>query len=96
MDPTSKEELQTVLHSFKKDKSPITGRWTIEFFTRFYELIEEDLLRVVEECLITGRILRAFNITFSILILKKDKHESFDEFKTISLCNCVNKIIAKS
>jgi hypothetical protein len=38
---------------------------------------------------------RSFNSTFIALIPKKEKHESFDDFRPISLCNCMYIIIAK-
>jgi hypothetical protein len=57
--------------------------------------VEEDLLRVTEEVKNIGGMLGSFNYTFIVLISKKENLESFDEFKTIFLCNCIYKIIAK-
>lgn len=37
----------------------------------------------------------SFNSTFIALIPKEDKPISFDDFHTISLCNCIYKIIVK-
>jgi hypothetical protein len=45
----SKEELKEILESFQKDKSLGLDGWKMECFLGFYEMIEEDLLRVVEE-----------------------------------------------
>jgi hypothetical protein len=37
MEEVSKNELQTVLASFKKDKSPGLDGWKVEFFTGYYD-----------------------------------------------------------
>jgi hypothetical protein len=37
----------------------------------------------------------AFNATFIALIQKAYNPSSFEDFKPISLCNCIYKIIAK-
>eukprot|EP01018_Ginkgo_biloba_P003770 Gb_15008 [translate_table: standard] len=95
LEEVSKDELQTVLHSFQKGKSPGLDGWTVEFFLGFYEVIEEDLMSVIEESRSSGRILAAFNTTFIALIPKSDNPSSFDEYRPISLCNCIYKIIAK-
>jgi len=48
MEELSKEEIQEVLQTFKKDKIPNSDKWHVEFFLGFYELLEEDPLRVIE------------------------------------------------
>ena len=89
------EELKEVIHSFQKDKIPRPDGWTIEFYLGFFYLIGEDLLEVVEESRRTGVIHTPINSTFITLIPKVDKVESFDDFRPISLCNCLYKIISK-
>jgi hypothetical protein len=61
-------------------------------------VIEEDLMRVIEESIPSGKMLAAFNTTFKVYssyIPKADNPGSFEEFRPISLCNCIYKIIAK-
>eukprot|EP00253_Pinus_taeda_P031311 PITA_31311 len=71
-------------------------------FPRFVEeedvesLISPDLLRVVEESRTTGSIYHAINSTFVALIPKSDSPASFDDYRPISLCNCLYKIISKT
>jgi len=67
----------------------------IEFYLGFYELFGADLLQVVEETRNNGLIHPPFNTTFLDLIPKKNEPSSFDDFRPISLCNCIYKIIAK-
>ncbi len=52
-------------------------------------------MAVVEDSRRTGSIYHPFNATFLALIPKSDLSSSFDEYKPISLCTYVYKIIAK-
>jgi hypothetical protein len=88
-------ELKETLLSFQKDKSPGPDGWTIEFYRGFFDLIGADLLKVIEESRTNGRIHSPFNSTFIALIPKVNDPQSFDDFRPISLCNCIYKIIAK-
>lgn len=90
------EELTNVLHNFQKDKSPGSDGWPIEFFLETFENIGVDLLKVVEESRVSGKILATFNSTFIDLIPKVDNHVSFDGFGPISLANGIYKVVAKS
>jgi len=49
MEPIIGSELQRVLHSFQKNNSPYPNRWMMEFFLGFYEILGNDLLRVIED-----------------------------------------------
>jgi retron-type reverse transcriptase len=83
------------MQSFQKDKIPGPDGWNIEFYLGFFELIGKDILKVVEESKLNGIIHGPLNSTFITLIPKVNGPLSFDEFRPISLCNCIYKIIAK-
>ena len=68
----------------------------MELFLIFYDILGDDLLRVMEESHLQGRIHGPFNSTFIALISKDDSPTSFDDFRPISLCNGVYKIIVKA
>lgn len=89
------EELESTLKWFKKDKSPSPDGWTVEFYLTFYDLLGQDLLKVVEESRSSGCLYHAINSTFIALIPKSDTPSSFDDYRPISLCNCLYKIISK-
>lgn len=67
--------------------------WTIEFYIAFCDLLSHDLLRVVEECRVSGVLYNAINLKFIDLIPKSDSPSSFDDYRPISLCYVLYKII---
>lgn len=83
------KELEATLKWFNEDKSPGPYSWSIEFYLAFFNLIGSDLLRVVEESRASGHLEATITSTFIALILKFDNLTSFDEFRPISLCNCL-------
>ena len=89
------EELKEVIHSFQKDKIPGLDGWSIEFYLDFSELPGEDLLEVVEKSRKLGVIHAPINSTFIALIPKYNKTEAFYDFRPITLCNYLYKIISK-
>jgi hypothetical protein len=77
LEEISKEELKTVLSSLRKTRVQDPNRWTIEFFLGFYDSVEENLLRVIEEVKSFSKMPRNFNATFVALIPKKEKTRQF-------------------
>lgn len=57
-------------------------------------MLGNDLLKFVEESRRRGRISSVIKSTFIALIPKSNDLVSFDDFRPISLCNCLYKIIA--
>eukprot|EP00253_Pinus_taeda_P006854 PITA_06854 len=93
--PVSEEELLAAIKSSKKDKSPGPDGWPIEFFMHFYDMFKLDLLRMVEASRMSGNIHFALSSTFIALIPKKQRTDSFQDYKPIALCNTLFKIISK-
>eukprot|EP00253_Pinus_taeda_P032611 PITA_32611 len=93
--PVTEDELLSAIKSFKKDKSPGPDGWPIEFFMHFYDMFKMDLLRMVEASRMSGNIHSALSSTFIALIPKKYRSDSFQDFRPISLCNTLMKIISK-
>lgn len=88
-------EIRKVMECLAKDKSPGLDGWTVEIFIAFFDLMGHDLLEVLEESRIIGKFGGVLNATFVALIPKCDKPSSYNDFRPISLCNVVYKVITK-
>ena len=89
------EEIEIVLKVRAKDKSSGPDGWTVEFFIGFWDLVGPEILALVEESRRTGHISGALNTTFIALIPKVSKTTSYNDFRPISLCNFLYKIVSK-
>jgi hypothetical protein len=56
-----------------------------KFFIYFFELVSEDLLAMVEESRILGKIVGGLNATFLTLIPKANNPKTFEDYGPISL-----------
>lgn len=90
-----KEEVEWIIKAMPRDKSLGPDGWTIELFIHFFDIIGDELTEVVEESRKKGEIYSSFNTTFIALIPKTENPASFEDFRPISLCNTIYKIIAK-
>ena len=71
MEEVTEEEVKEVLHSFQKDKIPGPDGWSMDFFVGLFDLIGNDILKVVEESRRNGYIHALLNATFISLIPQK-------------------------
>ena len=95
MKPVTLQEIHFILSSSKNDKSPGLDEIPVEVYRCLFDVLGEDLLRVIELSWVSGKIPAVFNSTFLALIPKVDHPSSFEDFRPISLCNFVYKIMGK-
>jgi hypothetical protein len=93
--PCTKSKIWEVLKHFSKDKSPCLDGWTIDFFTQFFKLLGDDLLELVENSRIRGKVQSSLNSTFLAPIPKENNPTTFGDYRPIALCNLFYKLIAK-
>ena len=93
--PVSLHEIELALKAFKKDRSPGPDGWPVEFYLHFFDLLSPILLKVIDQTRVSGFVPPSLNSTFLALIPKKDKPRTFADFRPISLCNLLYKLIAK-
>ena len=95
MREVTEAELKKVMDSFQKDKSLGPDGWSIDFFLDLYDILGKNVLQVIEDSRTSRWIPASFNSTFIALIPKLDNPLTLNDFRPISLCNCVYKIISK-
>jgi hypothetical protein len=91
----SLDEVKKVLEGFEKEKSPGSDGWTVEFFLECFDVMGEDLLPMVEETMTTRKVSDALNATFITLIPKRDNPETIQDYRHITLCSLVYKLITR-
>ena len=84
-EPISRDELIMAVNDMHSDKSLRPNGWRVEFYSGMFEVNGEDLLFVVEESRVKGRVLEAFNSTFLMLILKFNHVTMMKKLHPISL-----------
>ncbi|KAG7588439.1 Reverse transcriptase domain [Arabidopsis suecica] len=103
-DSATKEALQAVISdaeikkevfSLPRNKSPGPDGYTGEFFRATWDIIGDDLTRAVKEFFSSGQILKQWNATAITLIPKRVGADKIGEFRPISCCNAVYKIVSK-
>jgi len=65
------------------------------FFLGLYDIIGMDIVKVVGESHINGHMHAPLNATFITLIPKTNDPKSLEDFRTISLCNYIYKVVSK-
>uniref|UniRef100_A0A2N9GI95 Reverse transcriptase domain-containing protein n=1 Tax=Fagus sylvatica TaxID=28930 RepID=A0A2N9GI95_FAGSY len=65
------------------------------FFQKYWHFIGDEVTEAVLTCLNSGKILKAINHTYITLIPKIQNPEAVVDFRPISLCNVIYKIISK-
>ena len=95
MKPVTLQDIQHILSISKNDKCLGPDGIPVEVYRCLFDVLGEDLLKVIELSRISGKIPAVFNSTFLTLIPKIDHPLSYEDFRPISLCNFVYKIIGK-
>ena len=65
------------------------------FYQKFWHIVGDDVIATVLDFLNSGIMLREINYTHIVLILKVKSPERISDFRPISLCNVIYKIISK-
>ena len=88
-------EIKGTLDTMPLNKRPGPDGYCVEFLRATWDYVGSDVIAAIEEFFRNGRLLRDLNTTTIVLIPKSDTATTLGEFRPISCCNLVYKIITK-
>ncbi|KAG7541208.1 Reverse transcriptase zinc-binding domain [Arabidopsis thaliana x Arabidopsis arenosa] len=93
--PVSLEEIVAVVFAMPLNKSPGPDGFSVEFFRASWDVVGKDVVEAVQEFFRNGRLLKDLNCTIIALIPKVPQACHLSDFRPISCCNLIYKIISK-
>ncbi|XP_074290915.1 uncharacterized protein LOC141617643 [Silene latifolia] len=93
--PYSAKEVRTAIFQMGALKAPGPDGIPAVFFQRCWSLVKRDFTKAILSILNSGRVLRELNRTFIALIPKKENPEGVTDYRPISLCNVVMRVMTK-
>lgn len=91
----SKEEVKGVIFKMAGSKSPGPDGFTSEFFKQSWSIIGDDVTVAVQSFFLKGFLPKGVNSTILALIPKKEEAKEMKDYRPISCCNVLYKIISK-
>lgn len=88
-------EIKLVLFAMANNKSPGPDGFTCEFFKVAWDIVGEDFVIAVQSFFKTGFLPKGINSTILALIPKKEDSKTMKDFRPISCCNVIYKVISK-
>ena len=95
MKPYTAEEVTSAMFSIGDFKAPGTDGLHAIFFKKFWSVVGDQVTHEVLPALNTGMIPEGWDETAIVLIPKVASPELITQFRPISLCNVIYKVIAK-
>lgn len=93
--PITKSEVFAALNTIKPYKAPGPDGFQCIFFKQYWHIVGDDIFRLVHSAFLTGHFDPEISNTLIALIPKVDPPSTYKDFRPISLCNIVYKIITK-
>jgi 23S rRNA U2552 (ribose-2'-O)-methylase RlmE/FtsJ len=93
--PFTAEEVEKALFQIGDFKAPGLDGLHVVFYKRYWPMLGDDLTKEVLESVNSGVIPTGWNDTMVVLIPKVNNPEKITQYRSISLCNVVYKVISK-
>lgn len=91
----TKEEVKEVLFKMPGSKAPGPDGYTTEFFKGAWSIIGDDVTVAVQSFFLMGFLPKGLNSTILSLIPKRSEAKEMKDYRPISCCNVLYKVISK-
>lgn len=91
--PVTEEKIKQVLHSMPSGKTPGPDGYTKEFFIATWSVVGSDFVTAVQSFFHKGFMPSGVNATILTLIPKRIDAQMMKDFKPITCCNTIYKVI---
>ncbi|XP_048604784.1 uncharacterized protein LOC125582236 [Brassica napus] len=95
MKEVTQEEIKRELFKMPGSKAPGPDGFTTEFFKEFWAVIGKDITVAVQSFFIMGFLPKGLNSTILTLVPKKTETKGMKDYRPISCCNVLYKLISK-
>lgn len=89
------EEVKKILFSMAADKSPRPDGYTSEFFKAAWNIVGGDFIKAIQAFFDKGFLPKGINSTIMALIPKNNDAATMKDYRPISCCNVIYKVISK-
>ncbi|KAL0439801.1 UNVERIFIED_CONTAM: hypothetical protein Slati_2463100 [Sesamum latifolium] len=93
--PFTREEVKAALFDIEEDRAPGPDGYSSGFSKAAWPIVGDEVTRAVLNFFATGRLLKQVNATLLTLIPKVSAPNLVVDFRPISCCNVIYKIISK-
>jgi hypothetical protein len=94
LSPVLYEDIRKAVFGIGNDKAPGPDGYSSFFFKQAWNVVGEDLCTAIQDFFHSGRLLKQVNHSIISLVLKSANVSSTSNFRPISCCNLIYKVIA--